>query len=147
MTLEEAAEVVLQGNAWKDCPTCEGKGWAYKAVEVGDPVTLSPDGEATAFRHCRLCGGSGGSICEVYALACTLLSRELPQELLRRAMPWDEKVKRLQEQAAIAVRLPIGYVTGMGPDGLVKVQHSQEWGGQQTYQRGAAEYLYRPKTK
>lgn len=143
MTIEEAGEIVLSAKAWDDCSVCGGGGIVRKTkLEVGDPISISDRGKAISNRICTDCKGAGGSINTEYKEACSVVGRELPPDLVKRARPWTEKVL---DATASAAQAPIGYLTGKLPDGKVKVQHSMDMTS--FVQHAGAEYIYEADTR
>jgi hypothetical protein len=77
VTLEEAAEIVLDGKAWVPCTVCFGVGSVRKAmVEIGDPIYLDSKGASYSLQTCSCCNGSGGAVCLAYKKACELLGKK-----------------------------------------------------------------------
>ena len=79
MTKEEAAEVILGGDAWQPCPGCNGNG-ELKSVDGHDAI-------------CAPCNGGGYWRTDDYAEACVVLKREYPKKMMcsRERKQWLEK--------------------------------------------------------
>jgi hypothetical protein len=109
LDLEEAAEIVLNGESWVLCPDCLGNRHIRKeTVEVGDPIYLSPDGVGYTVKTCPLCKGYGGAINVLYEEACGLLNKPC-----------------LARSPGVYVQSPIGRVVGKSPEpGAYEVQVS-----------------------
>lgn len=67
MTSEEAAEVILKGEAWKQCSGCAASG----------RVTIEYSGGRS--RMCRICNGTTLELRPDYAEACRTLGRPNPE--------------------------------------------------------------------
>jgi hypothetical protein len=69
MTKEEAAEEILNGQAYTQCTRCGGSGWS------GKPPRLGIIGMR---EHCSGCNGSGQWLRGDYVQACSIIGREPP---------------------------------------------------------------------
>jgi hypothetical protein len=83
MTPEEAAEVILKGEAWQPCPGCEGKGEFESKDGLG----------VIEYFVCVRCDGNGYWRTDEYAEACVVLEREYPKKKMsgREMKEWFAK--------------------------------------------------------
>ena len=78
MTREEAAEVVLKGDAIKDCEGCDGTGFMTLRRDADRWVEdFTIDSEFRVV-PCRQCNGKMVFVREDYVEACRMLDKALP---------------------------------------------------------------------
>jgi hypothetical protein len=72
MTLEEAVEVILQGNPFVECKSCGGMGYFFNSLEVDENGEKMP-------RLCPPCNMTGQVVRAEYRKACNVLGRPVPK--------------------------------------------------------------------
>lgn len=68
MTRDEAAEVILEGDAFGTCFTCSGTG-GHLLTQVHDEIMIE---------QCPSCAGLGQTMTDRYLAACILLGLSVP---------------------------------------------------------------------
>ena len=71
-TEAEAVEIVLSGNAWKECPVCLGCGMRFSNLRRGDSEWKVDQGD------CLACEGKGHVLRPIYHMALAVLDLPLP---------------------------------------------------------------------
>ena len=77
MTLEEAGQIVLEGNAFRPCKECAGEGRVLIEFRT-DHERGKPAMEVETYQLCRPCEHTGQIVRDEYRLACRLLSTKVP---------------------------------------------------------------------
>lgn len=109
MTPEEAAEVILEGNAWERCLHCQGKGEIEtREGNFGDSVQQDT---------CTQCMGQGYQHTDAFVEACAVLEREYPKKPMSRKemsewfmsavnkMPLGEMLRETMNRPSLARRI------------------------------------------